>query len=179
MKTTTAERDPGALAKLKALIDDIAVAMVVTVSVEGSLRSRPMLTQQVRDEGELWFFTSEDSETAHDLAEERAVNVAYSDPERNRFVSITGQATLLHDETKLGELWDPALTRYFPQGLDDPHLTLMRVRIEFADYWDVPSSRMVSLRLADKGAAATPRNIARSVESEHTKVEIRATPTSG
>lgn len=139
-----------------------------------------MLTQQAREEGELWFFTSEESEAAHDLAEERAVNVSYADPERNRFVSITGQATLLHDESKLRDLWDPALTRYFPQGLNDSHLTLMRVRVEVAEYWDAPTSKMVSLNLPlDKRDAGSRQAGERTAETEHTKVEIRATPASG
>lgn len=182
MKTTTAERDPEAAAKLRSLIEDIVVAMVITVTPEGSLRSRPMITQAAPDEGELWFLTSDESEMADDLAEEKAVNVSYADIHTDRYVSVTGQATLSRERARLEELWKPSLTRFFPAGLDDPHLALLRVRIETAEYWDAKASRMVSLRAAhenatdgDRPAAGTSRN----GDAEHTRVEIRATPASG
>jgi hypothetical protein len=34
---------------------------------------------------------------------------------------------------------------YFPLGLDDPHLALLRVRIESAEYWEIASTKMVKV----------------------------------
>lgn len=42
--------------KLGELITDIKFAMLTTVEQDGSLRSRPMATQQVEFDGDLWFF---------------------------------------------------------------------------------------------------------------------------
>jgi general stress protein 26 len=194
MKTTTADRDQEATAKLRKLIEEIAVAMVVTVAPEGTLRSRPMLTRPAEDEGELWFYTSDESGAIHDLADEHAVNVSYADPQRDRYVSVTGQASVVTDREKIEELWDPVLTRYFPEGLEEPHLVLLRVRVEFAEYWDGSSSKMVPVQQAAKqgvdGAgsqqsgtadeSAREKRTGRAEGSvEHTKVEIRATPASG
>src|SRR5690349_16555919 len=109
MKTTTPDRDPEAASHLRELIGEISVAMVVTVSPEGTLRSRPLLTRQVADDGELWFYTLDDSEAVHDLEEEHAVNVSYADSARDCYVSVTGQASVVKDEAKLRELWDPVL----------------------------------------------------------------------
>src|SRR5688500_9894852 len=145
MKTTTAAEHPEALAKLKEMVRDIDIAMVTTVTVQGSLRSRPMVTRQFEDQGILWFFTADDSGMADDLREEPAVNASYADPKHQRYVSITGNATLEHDREKARNLWSGALKPYFPRGLDDPHLALLCVRIESAEHWDHPTSRMVQL----------------------------------
>ena len=177
------------MAKLRELIEDIAVAMVVTVTPDGALRSRPMWTQEMREEGELWFFASDDSEIAHDLSEEHAVNVSYAEPERDRYVSVTGLATLVKDRKKIEEFWDDSLTRYFRKGLSDPHLTLMCVRIESAEYWDAEMSKMLPLRQrknqrhADAAKKSNDSSDARREGDEgtdgHTKIDIRAVPTSG
>jgi len=146
--------------------------MITTVTPEGALRSRPMATQSATDDGLLWFFTSDDSGKAHDLEEEHAVNVSYADPVRNRYVSVTGNATLVRDSDKFHEFWRPEIEQFFPGGIDDPHLALLCVRIETAEYWDVSAGAMVSL-----GSGKNDRT--KSPQSEHTRVDIRATPASG
>jgi hypothetical protein len=40
---------------------------------------------------------------------------------------------------------EPLLKAWFPDGLDDPALALLRVDIEKAEYWDSPSSTVVHL----------------------------------
>src|SRR5688500_16628544 len=95
MKRTTTSTDAKAFEKLKELIHDIDVAMVTTVTVDGGLRSRPMVTRQFEDDGMIWFFTSDESGKAEDLREEHAVNVSYSEPKKRRYVSVTGNANLV------------------------------------------------------------------------------------
>ncbi|RKJ18325.1 general stress protein, partial [Butyricicoccus sp. 1XD8-22] len=45
---------------LKELIKDIDIAMLTTATEEG-LVSRPMKTQEVEFDGDLWFFTKKDT----------------------------------------------------------------------------------------------------------------------
>lgn len=173
--TTTASRDPAAYAKLRELVKDIDIAMVTTVTPDGALRSRPMATRAFESEGELWFFTADDSAKADDLAAERAVNVSYADPGSQRYVSVSGNATILRDRDKAKELWTPVLKAYFPGGLDDPHLALLRVSVETAQYWDSPSSKMVQLFEMTRAAATGGRPHL----GENKTVAVRQTPTSG
>jgi general stress protein 26 len=172
VKKTTAERDPGAARKLRDLVKDISVAMITTVTPDGALRSRPMATQAVDEDGLLWFFAAEDSGKARDLAEEHAVNVSYADPARNRYVSVSGNASVVHDSDKIHELWKSSLEAFFPRGLDDPQLALLCVRIETAEYWDASAGNMVSVASEEADGANSPA-------TEHTRVDIRATPSSG
>ena len=175
MKKTTSERDPAAAQRLRDLIRDISFAMVTTVIPDGALHSRPMVTQEFDADGELWFMMSDDSAQAQDLAEEQGVNVSYADPVRLRFVSVSGNASVVRDTDKLHEMWKPGMEKFLPKGLDDPHLALMRVRIETAEYWDASVGAMVSLH----DQPGTNRGGTTRAAGEHTQVDIRRTQASG
>ena len=127
------------------LIKGIKVAMMTTVEEDGSLRSRPMWTHDRDFDGELWFFTREHSPTVSEVEHDHHVSLAYSDPSRDRYVSVSGRCRLVLDKEKARELWNPTLKAWFPEGLDDPELALLCVRVERAEYWDTPNSRMVQL----------------------------------
>ena len=58
---------------------------------------------------------------------------------------MTGRARVVDDAAKAKELWNPALKAWFTEGLDDPKLALIEVRIESAGYWDAPDNRFVRL----------------------------------
>ena len=51
-------RVKSSLTKLREQITDIRVAMLTTVDEFGDLRSRPMATLEIGDDGDLWFFTA-------------------------------------------------------------------------------------------------------------------------
>ncbi len=132
--------------KLWDLVKDIKVAMLTTVCEDGSLHSRPMVTQKLEFDGDLWFFTAVASEKAEDvLKKDKHVNIAYQAPESNRFVSVSGRAKVIRDREKARELWHAGLKAYFPKGVDDPNLALLRVTVESAEYWESPSAPIVQL----------------------------------
>jgi general stress protein 26 len=133
------------IAHLGELIHGIKVAMMTTVEADGSLRSRPMWTHDRDFDGELWFFTREHSAKVDEVAHDHHVNLSYAEPSKDRFVSVSGRCRLVHDKEKAHELWNPTLKAWFPQGLEDPELALLCVKVEKAEYWDTPSSRMVQL----------------------------------
>ncbi|MCP3098330.1 pyridoxamine 5'-phosphate oxidase family protein [Myxococcus sp. K15C18031901] len=149
-----------AVEHLEDLVHGIRVAMMTTVQADGSLHSRPMWTQERDFDGELWFFTHEDSHKVEAVEHDHRVNLAFSDPARERYVSISGRARMVRDARRIRELWHPALEAWFPQGLGDPRLSLLCVRVEKAEYWDVPRSRMVQaagmLKAVLSGKTYTP-----------------------
>jgi general stress protein 26 len=49
------------------------------------------------------------------------------------------------DRAKMEELWNPILKAWFPEGLDDPHICLMKVKVDQAEYWESPSGKVVQL----------------------------------
>ncbi len=128
------------IAQLAALIEDVEVAMFTTTGVDGRLYSRPLGTQDVEFDGDLWFVTSADSPKVAEIALNPRVNVAYSSPSRNSYVSVAGTARIVEDRARVEELWSPAMKLFFPQGKDDPSLRLIHVSAESAEYWDGPGT---------------------------------------
>jgi general stress protein 26 len=128
------------IAKLNELIKDIEIAMLTTYDQDGSLHSRPMATQKVEFDGLLWFFTRASSHKVQEIEREHHVNLAYSAPDKQRYVSVSGMARLVKDRPKMEELWNPVYKAWFPDGLDDADLALLKVSVEHAEYWDSPSS---------------------------------------
>jgi general stress protein 26 len=135
-----------AIKKLRDLIKGINIAMLTTVDEsDGTLRSRPMGTQQVEFDGDLWFFTRASAPKVGEVEREQQVNVSYADAGHNRYVSVSGTAHLVRDRKKNQELWNHLFKDWFPEGLDDPDLALLRVAVEKAEYWDSPSGKLVAL----------------------------------
>jgi general stress protein 26 len=141
------------LQKLKELVEGIDFAMLTTITPEGALHSRPMSTQEMESDGTLWFFTRANAKKVDEIEHEHQVNASYSRPENHCYVSVSGRATLVRDSAKIRKLWKPAYKLWFPEGLDDPELALLRVQIESAEFWDADQSRMLKLALMIKSLA--------------------------
>jgi general stress protein 26 len=131
--------------KVKDLVKDIKMTMLTSISEDGSLHSRPMTLQEIDSEGNLWFFTSVDGEKSHEIEKEVHVNLAFSQPKDNTYVSVSGIAEVIQDRAKAEKLWSPVLKAWFPKGLEDPELALLKVSMETAEYWDAPNGTMVQL----------------------------------
>jgi general stress protein 26 len=132
-------------AKLAHMIDGIEIAMMTTVTEGGQLRSRPMMTQKQRFDGQLWFFTSNASPKSGEIEHDHHVNLSYADPDSQRYVSVSGRARIVRDPAKLEQFWNPVFRAWFPEGLSDPELALVRVDVEKAEYWDSHSKKLVHL----------------------------------
>lgn len=142
------------LEKMVDLIKDIRVAMLTTVDKEGELRSRPMATNEIKEEGVLYFFTEDSSAKIDELDINHKVNVSYSDRDDQVFVSVSGNASHIKDKNKISELWTPYLKAWFPKGKEDPNICLLKIDITKAEYWDAPGNRMVQLAGMAKAAIA-------------------------
>jgi general stress protein 26 len=131
--------------QLNELIRDIKFAMFTTVHSNGSPHSRPMATRKADGDSQLWFFTDTNTDKVDAIHENNNVCVSYVDPDGQRYVSVSGTAQLLNNPEKKKEFWDPLYKAWFPRGLDDPKLVLIRVLINAAEYWDASQGKMVQL----------------------------------
>ncbi len=132
------------LEKIKELVEDIRIAMMTTVDEGGHLVSRPMAVMQMDTDGTLWFFTKKSSPKVDQIENhEQQVNLSFADTGDSSYVSISGNAQEMDDRAKIDELWSPMAKPWFPEGKDDPQLTLLKVHTHMAEYWDSNSSRVV------------------------------------
>ena len=59
--TATEVTGPEAIARLKELVEDIDIAALTTRDAAGNLVSRPMSTREMDENGDIWFFTLDDT----------------------------------------------------------------------------------------------------------------------
>lgn len=134
---------PEAIRKISEMIKDVRIAMLSTVTSEGGIHSRPMATQESEFTGELLFLTREDSGKTGEIDQQPHVNVTYVDSKNHRFVTLAGRATLSQDRATIQELWNPMYKAWFPQGENDPEITVIRVDVDHAEYWEAPANAIV------------------------------------
>jgi general stress protein 26 len=138
--STSTDRDQK-IQKLGELIKDIDYGMFTTVDEDGSLHSYPMSTSgEIKSEGILWFFTYASSHKVTEIEHYQQVNISFSSTDKQRYISISGTAQLIKDSNKMRELWKPELQTWFPKGLDQPDIALLKVNINKVNYWDSKSS---------------------------------------
>ena len=134
-----------AVDKLRSLMKDVKFCMLTTVHEGGYLHSRPMALQQSEFDGDLWFFTGRSTEKVAEVAHDQQVNVSFAKPDDNVYVSVSGRARLVNDREKAKELWNPFYRTWFPEGLNDPDLVLLKIEVDRAEYWDAPNGIVTHL----------------------------------
>jgi general stress protein 26 len=131
--------------KFRDLVDDIPFAMFTTITAAGPLRSRPMVAASNAFEGRLWFFTRTSSAVATEIADNGEVNVTYVSAPEDRFVSVSGRASVVRDVEHASRMWSPAFTQWFAGGASDPELSMIAIEVSLVEYWDRKAGRMQQL----------------------------------
>jgi len=133
-----------AVKKIKDFVNDIKVCMFCTNVTHLPFRTRPMSTLEVDEEGNLWFFSAKSSDKNDEIKDNDTVQLIYAKNSDAHFLTITGKATMVQDQTKKDEMWNPIGKAYFPGGKDDPDLALIKVKPVAAHYWDTVYGKMVT-----------------------------------
>jgi len=121
--------------KMEQIIRSIQIGMLTTVQENGELRSRPMLCADY-DLDSLWFLVKESKPLIAESMSNRIVNVAFASPEKKIYASVTGLAQLVEDSKLVQKLWRPEMMSWFPGGLNESGLALLRIDIQHIEAWD-------------------------------------------
>ncbi len=132
-----------AITKIWNLIRDVKIAMLTTVGSQGELRSRPMATQENEFDGNLWFLTCQQSGKVDEIQHGSQVGLTYVNNDAHAFISLSGRAQVTKDRERIHELWKPQHSIWFPKGKDDPEITVIKVIVEEAEYWESPGNALV------------------------------------
>ncbi len=143
--------DPEAIETVKELIKDIDTAMLTTIS-GGRLVSRPMKTQEIEFDGDLWFLTKKDTSKYEDILQDPRVNVSYAG---KSYVSISGTAEFVDDPARKKEMLNKIIEKILDTSPDDPNLLLIKIHTETAEYWESGSAIKMVTHLLKKAVGKT------------------------
>ena len=160
--------------KLVEMLKDVRSCMFITNPERaGNLAGRPMGINTVEEDGTMWFFTKKTSGKVDQIESDTSVSIAIANDSEGIYLMINGKANLSQDRAKMKELWNPFVKLWFPDGLEDPDLMLIRVTPTEADYWDSSSNMMVKMYHAVK-AIVTGTVIG---EGEYGKIDLESNVT--
>lgn len=133
--------DHGSPEDVWAIVKKQRIAML-TIEEEGRLVSRPMACLARPEENRIYFVTRLDSKVG-EIGGSAPVNLGFSDPSKNSYLSLTGTARTSQDREKLRELWSPHTEAWLPEGPDGEDVALITIEPEDAKLWDSTSSVLV------------------------------------
>lgn len=159
MSGITNLRNEDAIFKLRELAEAIDICMFCTnLKTDDGASCRPMSTQKVCDEGNIWFFSNADSDKNKEIEQNNNVQLFYSHPGKDSFMIVNGEAEIIFDRDMIDELWSPVLKAWFPGGKDDPNISIVKVKPSNAYYWDTDGNKMINF-LKMVASAATGKNL--------------------
>lgn len=119
---------------IRRILRDVRVAMLTTEGLNGEMHSRPMITQNVDFDGNVWFFTRSDSSKVNEILHEPRINVSYMGSQG--YASLAGTAYIVEDIDKKRELWHDALQPWLHEGPESPDVVLICVKADSGQYWE-------------------------------------------
>jgi general stress protein 26 len=124
------------ISKVTDIINDSRIGMFTTINAQGALVSRPLAVQDVKDDGDMWFFTSANTSQVAHIRANSAVNVSFG--KGTEWVSVAGTAEVVTDRQLIHEMWNQVVEAWFPDGPDTPEVVLLHVGSDSAEYWTSP-----------------------------------------
>jgi general stress protein 26 len=135
--------DYEALKKFNKLVNDINVCMFITNNHESN-HTRPMYTTEVEENGTLWFFTDIRSIKVEEVSKDNTVHLVYAHPGKESYLDVWGNASVVTDKQTIKDKWTAFVKAWFPGGVDDPNISLLKVKPQNIYYWDAEAGKMVS-----------------------------------
>jgi general stress protein 26 len=148
---------------IQKLIDIGDIAMLVSRSDHGVLKSRPMETVGINNDGDIYFFTTLSSELIRELTENNQVNLSFSKEDHN-FISVSGVTQVIKNKADLVRFWHSCYEKWVPDGLDNPSIILLKVSLMSAEHWGY-NSRLNSISQLFSIGSAEPDNVHESINS--------------
>lgn len=143
-KTQNLSQDE-AIGKFRELVKHESVCLFTTRLTEVPLATRPMTVQKVSDDGTFWFLSPEDSDKNQDIMVDPRVQLFFVNTSDYEFLSVYGRATVTRDRELIKEMWTDIAKAWFPEGENDPTITVIGVTPEEGFYWDTKSGKLVSI----------------------------------
>jgi general stress protein 26 len=133
----------GQVEKLKQIVGRCRVGMLGMYHEDG-IHFSPMSHVDIDDDGNLWFFTTKESGKAISAKNKNNIFITYAQEANSTFLSISGKAYLNSNREKMRELFNPYVKAWFPNGLEDPNLSLLVVHPLDVECWTCDDHKILT-----------------------------------
>lgn len=131
-----------AIKKLQDLVSGIKTCMLITSGKSGKHATRPMAVIDTDSQGSIWFFANRQSNKIKDIEQDQQVQLIFSHPGKDIYLNINGRASIIDDKQYIKDKWSPVAKAWFPDGIEDTELCLIKIKADEVHYWDTESSKL-------------------------------------
>lgn len=121
--------------RLWAELDKQHLGMLGIVEGAQTHHFQPMTAFAEPEIGKIWFFTRKDTDLARDAEGGRRSMLVLMSRDREMQACIAGELSARMDRERLERWWSPYVAAWFPEGKDDPHLTMLCLDCDEARVW--------------------------------------------
>lgn len=94
---------------------------------------QPMTAFVERAADRIWFFTYKDTDLARAAGE--GVQAMFVFQSKGLYACVDGELSIHHDRERIDRYWNAIVAAWYPEGKDDPRLTLLRLDCAEAQVW--------------------------------------------
>lgn len=151
------------------LVKDFKTAMLVTMPGAGGVHARPMAVAEMKPDADVYFVTSIDSPKVAEIEANPDVLVTFQG--RSEFAALYGTVSVSRDRALIDRLWSETWKAWFPNGKDDPSISVLTFRAREGEYWD--SSGLEGAKYLFEGMKAILKGRRPEVDqTQHAKVKL-------
>ena len=114
---------------------------------------QPMTAFLERDRHQIWFFTRNDTDLVHQVGVLHPAMFVFQ--LRDIQACIGGEITIDHDAERIRKYWNAVVSAWYPEGREDPHLTLLRMDCDDAQVWISQGAMKFAWEIARANATKT------------------------
>ena len=134
-----------AIKKLQTLVSDIQTCLLITSGKSGKHATRPMAVVDTDSQGNIWFFSNIHANKIKDIEADQHVQLLFAHPGKDIYIDIHGRASVIDDRQYIKDKGSPLVKAWFPDGVDDIALCLLKIKADEVHYWDTESSKAATI----------------------------------
>jgi len=120
----------------QALWDQLADVRDVLLGADGAgSHLQPMAPQADPLRKTVWFYTNQKTDLAVAALRSPKAKLGLVSNDRGFHASIDGVLSIHKDPATIEQFWSPVVAAWFPEGKDDPDLTLLSFKPDSAGLW--------------------------------------------
>jgi general stress protein 26 len=138
--------------KIRQIAKSARVCLLGTSEGQMPLQFRPMSVQDVDAAANLWFLSAHSSFQNRQISRHPQAQVVFANPGASEYLSLQGRAFVTDSRPLREKYWNVLAKGWFPGGVDDPELTVLRFQTEQGHYWDTEYGKAFTLLSVVAGA---------------------------
>jgi general stress protein 26 len=96
---------------------------------------QPMTAFADEHDGSIWFYVRKDNDLVRESGDGSQAMMCLLTKDHGFIACVGGVLAEHYDRDRIARFWNPVASAWFPEGKDDPSLTLLRLQPEDAEVW--------------------------------------------